>query len=71
MKKGIPKEVIDEIDISKKEKKKEFIIKGIIEHHQSRLTIPKKIVLEAGLEKDNLFEVRYDKEKREIIYKLK
>ena len=70
-KRGIPKEVLDELQIEKPKEKKPFIIQGIIEHHQSRLTIPKKVVLDLGLKKGCKFDVSYDVKKKEIIYKLK
>jgi len=72
-KKGIPKEVIEELDIKKKVEKKPFSIRAIVEHHQTRLTVPKNIVLEMNLdsEKENVFEVTYDKKNKEIKYKLK
>jgi hypothetical protein len=72
-KKGIPKEIIEELDIKKKVEKKPFLIKAIVEHHQTRLTVPKNIVLDMNLnpEKENVFEVTYNKKNKEIKYKLK
>ena len=65
-KKGIPKEIIEELDIKKKVEKKPFLIKAIVEHHQTRLTVPKNIVLDMNLnpEKENVFEVTYNKKNK-------
>lgn len=70
-KRGIPPDVLEDLDIKKKNKKKSFLINAIVEHHQARLTIPKNIVLDMNLKQGETFEVTYNKENKEIIYKLK
>ena len=68
--KGIPKEVLDQLDIRRKEKE-ELEVTPLIENHQVRLPIPHKIRLELNLKKSKKCKVRYDRENKELIYKFK
>ena len=49
-KKGIPKEVIDHLDIHKVEESKPIEVNVIVEKHQARIPIPREFRLELNLE---------------------
>lgn len=68
---GIPKEVLEDLDIKKKTKKKKSFINAIVEEHQVRLTVPKKISLNIKIKKGQKFEVTYNKKEKKITYQLK
>jgi len=68
-KRGIPKEVVDKLDIRKKEKIKPIEVTVIVEEHQAKIPIPKQIRLELDLKKGQKCKVEYNKNKKEIICK--
>jgi len=68
--KGIPKEVIRELDIKKQDKEEPLIVTANVEEHQVKLPVPAQIRLEINFKKGQKVNVRYNKEKKEIIYKL-
>jgi len=70
-KEKIPKEILEELDIKTKAKIEPILVKAVVEHHQARLTIPKQIRLNMDLKESQEFEVIYDKNKGELIFKLK
>lgn len=70
-KERIPIDILEGLDIKTKTKIEPILVKAVVEHHQARLTIPKQIRLNMNLKAGQEFEVIYDKNKREIIFKLK
>jgi len=70
-KEGIPDEVLDELDIKKVEKPKEFFeITPVVETHQVKLPVPSFIRREIEIKKGQKIKVKYDKKKKELIYKI-
>ena len=70
-KRGIPKEVIDELDIRKKRGSKSYEVGVSVSEQQTKISVPKIISLELNLKKGEKCEMFYDKEKRSIICKFK
>lgn len=68
-KKGIPKDIIEELDITKKENKKEYEVNVIVEEHQAKIPIPKRIRLSMKLNKGTKCIMKYDKAKKELVCK--
>jgi hypothetical protein len=68
---GIPEDVLNELDIKKIEKPKEFFeVTPIVEIHQIKLPIPSILRRELKIEKGKKIRVKYDSKKKELIYKL-
>jgi len=61
---GIPKEIIEQLDIKKQEPYKVSII---IEHHQARIPIPRAIREDLNLKKGQKAIIFYDEENKKII----
>tara|TARA_Y100000310_G_C20654778_1_gene801406 strand:- start:808 stop:1026 length:219 start_codon:yes stop_codon:yes gene_type:complete len=68
--KGIPKEVIQELDVKKMEKEEILKVTATVEGHQVKLPVPSQIRLEVDFKKGQRVTVRYNKKKRQIIYNL-
>ena len=70
---GIPKEIIKELDINEKEELiKEFEVLPRIEPHQIKLPIPRKLVRDLDLDeklKDKKIKLYFDEESNELRYK--
>lgn len=70
-KEGIPKEILDELDINKVEKPKDtFEITPIVESHQVKLPVPPTIRREIDFQKGKKIKVKYDKKKKELTYRV-
>ena len=69
VKKGIPEEVLEELDIHKKEIKKPIKVNVMVENFQARIPIPKKMRLHMNLKKGSTCKMTYNKEKKELICK--
>lgn len=69
IKKRIPKEVLKELDITKIQKIKPEKVNLIVEEHQVRIPIPRKIRLRMDLKKSKSCLMTYDKNKKELICK--
>jgi hypothetical protein len=68
---GIPEEILNELDIKKIEKPKEFFeITPIVESHQIKLPVPSMLRKDLNIEKGKKIKVKYDEKKKELIYKL-
>ena len=68
---GIPKEILDELDIGKIEKPKDYFeVTPIIENHQIKLPIPSMLRRELKFEKGKKIKLRYDSKTKELIYKI-
>jgi len=70
----IPKEVIKELDINDdKNNKEEFEVTAIVESHQVKLPIPKKLMKIYDLEfkKGQKLKLDFDNKKKEFKYKIK
>jgi len=65
-KKGIPKEIVDKLDIHKKIQKS-YEITVTVEPHQAKIPIPKKIRLEMNLQRGAKCKIQYDRQKKELI----
>lgn len=65
---GIPREVLEKLDIKKREKLKPITVVPIVESHQIRLTIPSEIRREIDIKKGDKFKVSFNKKKKEIIF---
>ncbi len=73
MESKIPKEVIKELDINdEKNNKEEFEVTAIVESHQVKLPIPKKLMNVNDLEfkKGQKLKLNYHKKKKELKYKI-
>lgn len=71
MEEKVPKEVLKELDIGETEKidfKKE--VTAIVEVHQIKLPVPKKIRMEINIKKGKKVEVNYDPKTKQITYQL-
>ncbi|MBS3081593.1 hypothetical protein J4416_01480 [Candidatus Pacearchaeota archaeon] len=71
VKKGIPKDVIDQLDIHTEIKEEILTVTPVVESHQIKLPIPLQIRHELQIEKGQKCKVRFDKEAKEIIYSFK
>ena len=67
-KSGIPEEVLERLNIKKKEKLQPFYVTPIIEKHQIRLTIPSEIRREIKIKEGQKFKVSFNKKKKEITF---
>ncbi|MBU1027944.1 MAG: hypothetical protein KKF48_02765 [Nanoarchaeota archaeon] len=73
MESKIPKEVIKELDINdEKGNKEDFEVTAIVESHQVKLPIPKKLMNIHDLEfkKGQKLKLSYDNKKKELKYKI-
>lgn len=71
MKKGIPKKILDELNINEVEEiKREKIVTAVVETHQVKFPVPGEIRKELDFKKGQKLKVRYDPKKNEIIYSL-
>jgi flagellar biosynthesis component FlhA len=68
--KGIPKEIIKELDIHEVVEEKPIKVTAIVEHHQVKLPVPSQIKVEVDFKKGQKLTARYDKTKKQIIYQL-
>lgn len=69
----IPKEIIEELDINDdKDKKDDFEVTAIVESHQVKLPIPKKLmkIHELEFKKGQKLKIKFDEKKKEIVYKI-
>lgn len=74
MESKIPKEVIKELDINdEKNNKEEFEVTAIVESHQVKLPIPKKLmkVHEIEFKKGQKLKLDFDDKKKEFKYTIK
>jgi hypothetical protein len=74
MESKIPKEVIKELDINdEKNKKEEFEVTAIVESHQVKLPIPKKLmkIHELEFKKGQKLKLEFDDKKKEFKYTIK
>lgn len=71
IKKRVPKRILKTLDYREKIKEKPPEVMATIELTQTKLTIPSKIRMEMDFKKGQKFVVFYDKNKKELIYKLK
>ena len=70
----IPSEVIKELDINdEKNKKEEFEVTAIVESHQVKLPIPKKLmkINELEFKKGQKLKLDFDNKKKEFKYTIK
>jgi hypothetical protein len=69
-KEGVPKEILEEVDINKKnEPIREFDVSVIVEPHQAKIPIPKNLRLHLKLEKGAKCHLSYNEKNKEIICK--
>ncbi len=66
---GIPKKVINELSIEKKKENKNYEVAVSVSEHQTKISIPKIVVMELGLKENKKCKLSYDKKKKEIICK--
>lgn len=66
---GVPKEIINELDIHKKNKEIPLEVNVLVEEHQIKIPLPKKIRLRLKLEKGAKCNMSYNEEKKELICK--
>lgn len=74
MESKIPKEVIKELDINdEKNKKEDFEVTAIVEIHQVKLPIPKKLmkIHELEFKKGQKLKLDFDDKKKEFRYTIK
>ena len=72
MKRGIPKEILDQLDIKVQEpKEQEITTTAIVESHQIKLPIPAQLRKELEISKGQKFSVEYNPTTKTITYKLK
>lgn len=71
VKKGIPQEVLDELDIRKKRDIKPIEITVAVEDHQAKIPIPKNIRLKLKLERGAKCIISYDEKNKELNCKFK
>lgn len=69
-KEKIPKEILDELNIKKIEKTEPIEVTALVESHQVKLPVPALIKLEVDFKKGQKLKVSYNKEKKQIEYKL-
>lgn len=74
-KEKIPLEIIKELDINEVEEiKKDFKVTPIVEPHQIKLPIPKKLIndldLDLKIKKGKKIKLHFDEDKKELIYKI-
>lgn len=68
-KKGIPREVLKELNIREKEKPKtDFVATAIVERHQIKLPIPSAIRREINFKKGQKLKVKFDAKNKSITY---
>jgi len=69
VKKGIPKEVLRELDIKKIEKiKEDFDVTAVVEKHQIKLPIPSEIRRELDFKKGQKLRVKFAPKTKSITY---
>ncbi|MEK6890016.1 MAG: hypothetical protein AABX35_02400 [Nanoarchaeota archaeon] len=68
-KRGIPKEIIKELDIKSKKPKEVYEVGVVVEMHQVKIPLPKKIRLALKLNKGARCRIIYDQIKKEVICK--
>ena len=69
----IPKEIVEELDINDdKESKEHFEVTAIVESHQVKLSIPKKLmrIYELEFNKGQKLKIEFDEKKKELRYKI-
>jgi len=69
----IPKDIIEELDINdNSEDKNDFEVTAIVESHQIKLPLPKKLIKIYDLEfkKGKKLKLTFDKKSRELKYKI-
>lgn len=69
-KRGIPKKILEELNITKTEKIKPIEVTATVENHQVKLPVPAQIRLEIDFKKGQKLKVSYIKEKNILEYKL-
>lgn len=70
-KRGIPKEILEELNISKiKKSSKEIEVTPIIEIHQVKLPVPPIFRREIDWKKGKKIKVNYDSKTRRLTYKI-
>lgn len=67
--KGIPKEIMDDLNVRKKKGEKDYEVAVSVSEHQAKVSIPKIIVMELGLLKNQKCKLSYNKKRKEIICK--
>lgn len=70
VKKGMPQEIIDEVDIRKEEKDKPMKVTAIVENHQVKLPVPSEVRLEVDFKKGQQLRLEYNKKEGKLIYTL-
>jgi len=70
-KRGIPKELLESIDINKKNPIKPVEVNVLVEPHQSKIPIPRNIAIDLKLEKGAKCLMLFNKKNKEIICKFK
>ncbi|RMD45946.1 hypothetical protein D6829_00740 [Candidatus Pacearchaeota archaeon] len=71
-KKGIPKRILKELDIHKKEKiQTKFKVTAVVERHQVKLPVPSRIRQEIPFKKGQKLVVHYDQKTKSLIYSFK
>jgi len=68
---GIPKNVLEELNINKVEKvKHDFKITAIVEKHQVKLPVPSELRREIEFTKGQKLNLRFDEKTKTLTYKL-
>lgn len=70
-KRGIPKDILDELDIHKKREKKPREVTIVVEEHQAKIPIPKNVRLRLNLKKGAKCLLTYYEDKKELVCKFK
>ncbi len=71
---GIPKEIVKELDVNEVEEiSTEFEVLPIVESHQVKLPIPKRLIrdFELNFQKGKKIKLKFNEEKKELVYKIK
>jgi hypothetical protein len=71
---GIPEEILKELNVNEVEEiPTEFEVSPIVEHHQVKLPVPKRLIrdFELNFQKGNKIKLKFNGEKKELIYKIK
>ncbi|MEK6886072.1 MAG: hypothetical protein AABX17_03840 [Nanoarchaeota archaeon] len=68
---GIPREVLNDLDITKRREIKPEEVTVIVERHQIKIPLPKNVRIKLNLKKNTKCIVSYDEENKEVNCKFK
>ncbi len=71
---GIPKKIVKELDVNEVEEiSTDFEVLPIVELHQVKLPVPRKLIrdFELNFQKGKKIKLKFNEEKKELVYKIK